>query len=119
MKRILDRTRPTNAPYAFPSGHTAFAFMGAEILHQEYKDSKPWMSYVAYGLASQVAVFRVLNDQHWFGDVLAGAAVGMISSKLAYLTHQFRWTKWFGLKENQVTLIPDLYNKGLYISLRF
>ncbi|MGB1295748.1 MAG: phosphatase PAP2 family protein [Flavobacteriales bacterium] len=119
LKNILGRKRPYGAPNAFPSGHTAFAFMGAEMLHQEYKDSKPWVSYMGYALASQVALYRVLNNKHWFGDVLAGSAMGILGTKIAYLTHKFRWTKGFGLKENQLTILPNFFNKGIYVSFRF
>ena len=119
LKNVLNRKRPTGKSNAFPSGHTTFAFMGAEILHQEYKDTKPWISYLGYGLAAQVAVFRVLNDQHWFGDVLAAGAVGIAGTKLAYFTHKFRWGRWFKLSNKNLTIIPDFYNKGVYVSFRF
>lgn len=119
LKNTLNRERPSGIDHAFPSGHTTFAFMGAEIMHQEYKDSKPWISYLGYAIASQVAVFRVLNNQHWLGDVLAAGAVGIAGTKLAYLTHKFKWGKWFGLKNKNLTLLPDLYNQGIYVSLRF
>lgn len=119
LKNVLNRKRPTGVSNAFPSGHTTFAFMGAEILHQEYKDSKPWLSYLGYGIAAQVAVFRVLNNQHWLGDVLAAGAVGIAGTKLAYFTHKFRWGRWFSLKNKNLTLIPDFYNQGFYLSYRF
>jgi len=119
LKNGINRERPSGIDHAFPSGHTTFAFMGAEILHQEYKDTKPWISYLGYGIAAQVATFRVLNNQHWLGDVLAAGAVGIAGTKLAYLTHQFKWGKWFGLKNKNLTLIPDLYNQGFYMALRF
>jgi len=119
LKNGINRERPSGIDHAFPSGHTTFAFMGAEILHQEYKDTKPWVSYLGYGLASQVAIFRVLNNQHWLGDVLAAGAVGIAGTKLAYFTHKFKWGRWFKFKNNNITLIPDFYNQGLYLSLRF
>jgi membrane-associated phospholipid phosphatase len=33
-KKAVDRTRPDNAGYSFPSGHTAVAFSAAPVLHR-------------------------------------------------------------------------------------
>lgn len=69
---------------SFPSGHTATAFVGAEMLFQEYRTTHPWIGYTAYGISAVVAYLRMHNDVHWANDVLAGAAVGMLSTKFAY-----------------------------------
>ena len=69
---------------SFPSGHTATAFVGAEILYQEYRTTHPWVGYTAYAVSAGVGYLRMHNDRHWANDVLAGAAVGILSTKLAY-----------------------------------
>lgn len=69
---------------AFPSGHSAISFMCAEFLWQEYRASKPWIGYTGYALAAGVAYLRIHNNRHWVNDVVAGAAVGMLSTKFAY-----------------------------------
>ena len=69
---------------AFPSGHTAISFMCAEFLWQEYRTTKPWIGYTGYALATGVAYLRLHNNRHWVNDVVAGAAVGMLSTKFAY-----------------------------------
>ena len=86
LKKITHEHRP--APYtgshSFPSGHACTAFSTAEVLHSELKDSLPWLSYSGYVTATAVAVIRVMKNRHWLQDVVAGAAIGIISTKLAY-----------------------------------
>ncbi|MFI3280651.1 MAG: phosphatase PAP2 family protein [Rikenellaceae bacterium] len=84
-KMIVDRARPdTGATNSFPSGHTATAFMGAELLHQEYGDQSVWISIAGYSLAAATGYMRVYNQRHYVGDVIAGAGVGILSAKIAY-----------------------------------
>ena len=68
----------------FPSGHTANAFRGAEILHQELKDSHKLLSYCGYLPAVAVGVLRIYNKDHLLTEVLAGAGLGILSTKLTY-----------------------------------
>ena len=69
----------------FPSGHTANAFRGAEIVFQELKDTHRVLSYSGYLVASAVGALRIFNKQHLLTEVLAGAGLGMLSTKLTYL----------------------------------
>ena len=64
---------------AFPSGHASTAFQGAAFLHRRYGIEKAWL---AYGLAAYTGWTRIDADEHDAGDVLAGAAVGILSSVL-------------------------------------
>ena len=68
----------------FPSGHTTNAFRGAEIVRQELRHSHPVWSYSGYVLASAVGVLRLYNGQHYLTDVIAGAGLGILSTKLTY-----------------------------------
>ncbi len=68
----------------FPSGHTANAFRGAEILHQELKDKNKLVSYSGYVVATTVGILRMYNKAHLLTDVLAGAGLGILSTKLTY-----------------------------------
>lgn len=68
----------------FPSGHTANAFRGAEILHQELKELHPVWSYSGYFVAAGVGVLRIYNQEHFLTEVLAGAGLGILSTKLTY-----------------------------------
>lgn len=85
MKYTFREKRPdSNARNSFPSGHTATAFMGAELLFQEYRDTSPWIGWSAYGLATVTGWLRIYNDRHYINDVVAGACIGVLSTKLAY-----------------------------------
>lgn len=66
---------------SFPSGHTAMAFVGAEIVRQEYG---PWWGLAAYSAAAATGFLRVYNNWHWSSDVIAGAGVGILSGMAAY-----------------------------------
>lgn len=68
----------------FPSGHTATAFMTAEFMWQEYHDRSPWYGVAGYAFAVATGYLRLYNNQHWFSDVVAGAGIGIGSTKLAY-----------------------------------
>lgn len=85
LKRIVNRERPNGANRrSFPSGHTTTAFIAAELLNQEFGHISPWISVAGYTTASGTAYLRLYNNQHWLGDVLAGAAIGMASTKFVY-----------------------------------
>ena len=66
---------------SFPSGHSATAFMGAELVRIEYG---PWWGAGAYTVATGVALMRVYNNRHWFNDLLGGAAIGILSARVGY-----------------------------------
>ncbi len=69
---------------AFPSGHTAEAFVAAECLRQEYKDVSPWIGVAGYAAAVTTGALRMYNNRHWFSDVVAGAGVGIFSTRVTY-----------------------------------
>ena len=85
IKRISHVERPYGSSFdSFPSGHTANAFMGAELLYQEYKDVSLWYGISGYLVASGTGAFRIYNNRHWFTDIVAGAGIGVLSTKAAY-----------------------------------
>jgi membrane-associated phospholipid phosphatase len=92
LKKYTHQLRPDGTTYnSFPSGHTAQAFAAATLLSEEYKDRFHWMPYAAYGLASGVGALRMANNRHYISDVLLGAGIGILSMKVAYWTHQYKW----------------------------
>ncbi|OMP76612.1 phosphatase PAP2 family protein [[Flexibacter] sp. ATCC 35208] len=94
LKKYTHQLRPDGSTYnSFPSGHTAQAFAAATLLCEEYKDRFHWMPYAAYGLASGVGMLRMANNRHYISDVLLGAGIGILSMKVAYWTHQYKWGK--------------------------
>src|SRR5574337_224642 len=60
---------------SFPSGHSITAFALAFVLARAY----PRYAWLFYGLAGLVALSRVYLVKHFPSDVVAGAAVGMLS----------------------------------------
>lgn len=74
---------------SFPSGHTALSFMAAEFLNQEYGHVSPWYSIASYSVATATGFLRIYNDKHWLSDVMAGAGIGILSTKIAYWLHPF------------------------------
>ncbi len=83
--------RPSGDARSFPSGHTSFAFAMAQFMHKEYGGISPWFSIGAYSCAATVGIMRVAKNAHWISDVVAGAGIGMLSTELVYLTHQYKW----------------------------
>ena len=85
LKKTIHETRPdASGDNSFPSGHTATAFTGAELFHQGLKNSSPVLSYAAYPIAAGVGIYRLLNNKHYLSDVIVGAGIGILSTKLAY-----------------------------------
>ncbi len=77
LKYSIDEQRPNGQPHSFPSGHTSAAFMGAEFIRKEYG---AWPGVPAYLAASYVGWTRQQSRNHYTRDVLAGAAVGILSN---------------------------------------
>lgn len=93
-KRVIGRARPyedrdrTGLAFsplgggtALPSGHTAAAFALATSLSDAV--GSPWARAGLYTLATGTAWARMAQEQHWLSDVVAGAAVGILSARLA------------------------------------
>ncbi len=79
LKLTVDKKRPNGGSQAFPSGHTSAAFSGASFIERRYG----WeLGIPAYVAASFVAFSRVESDNHFVEDVIAGAAIGTISTYL-------------------------------------
>jgi len=94
IKNMTHQLRPDMTENnSFPSGHTAQAFAAATFLSEEYKNQFEWMPYLAYSIASAVGMLRIANNRHYISDVLVGAGLGILSMKVSYLTHQYKWGK--------------------------
>lgn len=97
LKRTIDRTRPRRALAdgehraeknsgardtdlnSFPSGHTA----GAVAVAQAVSAEVPALAVPARGAATAVGATQLPYGKHYVSDVLAGAAIGWLSEKLA------------------------------------
>lgn len=109
LKKSLNETRPDGTALSFPSGHTAEAFAGATLLATEYGENYKWVPYVAYGTAATVGFLRIANNRHYLSDVLFGAGLGILSTKVAYWMHQYKWNKTQPSKDN----LSILYKNSL------
>jgi hypothetical protein len=68
----------------FPSGHATNAFRGAELLRQELRGRYPVLSWSGYVMATLVSVLRMRHGQHQFSEVVAGAGLGVLSTRSVY-----------------------------------
>ena len=77
LKYTVRETRPDGGTQSFPSGHTSSAFCGATFLDVRYGHA--W-GIPAYAAASLVGWSRIESNNHYPVDVLAGAAIGIVSN---------------------------------------
>lgn len=118
LKIWTQEQRPSGDAHSFPSGHTSFAFAMAQFMHKEYGEISPWFSIGAYSCATSVGILRVAKNAHWISDVVAGAGIGMLSTELVYLTHQYKWDKEH-LKQWDIFPFQLGKHKGLTLVYRF
>ena len=112
IKKFSGEMRPDQSDfYSFPSGHTANAFVAAEFMRQEYKDVSTWYGVAGYAVAATTGYLRMYNNKHWFSDVVAGAGVGIASTKLAYWLYPIIQRGLFKNK-NPNTVIMPTYQDG-------
>jgi len=108
-KGITGRERPDGSNnQSFPSGHTATAFVAAEFLHQEFGYKCAWIDVAGYGVAAWVGAARVYKNRHWLSDVVAGAGVGMLTTKGVYWAYPRLKLRWFGRHEHgeELAFVP-------------
>ena len=78
---------------SFMSGHSAMAFTSASFLSTVYSkmhpegNSKYWVAGGSFAAAAGVAALRVLSGNHFFTDVLVGAAWGTFAGWLVPQLH--------------------------------
>lgn len=97
LKNSVTELRPDGSSLnSFPSGHTATAFMGAEFLRKEYCHVSPFISWGGYIVAAATGVMRMHNNRHYPTDVLTGAGIGVLSTKIAYWIYPYMQRLFFG-----------------------
>jgi len=95
LKTAAGRRRPDSATEpseffdsgaSFPSGHAIESWALASVIASEYH-AKPWVPFVAYGLAGAVSVSRYVANRHYASDLVTGAAMGWFIGRYVYHTH--------------------------------
>ncbi|CAM3605011.1 phosphatase PAP2 family protein [Zobellia roscoffensis] len=121
IKNSVYKIRPDGSnDNAFPSGHTSIAFASGSAVYEEYKNTNPYVAYSGYGFATITGGLRLFNNKHFISDILAGAGIGILVTKLVYhFDYLWKWNPF--LKFKDVTLVPRYApgNVGLYFSKSF
>ncbi len=90
IKYTVDAERPNRRNRdSFPSGHASTAFAAARHLHLR---AGPHFGIPSYVVAGLVGYSRVKAREHRMADVIAGAALGIVSSQ--YLTVRRDDVQW-------------------------
>ena len=119
LKKVVDEERPNGRDFdSFPSGHAAKAFMGAELLRREYKDT-PVIGYAGYAVAAASSLMRVKHSEHWLPDIIAGAGIGILGTQVAYWVAPSlqkmlfgRWIDRKGLKSGDFAFVGMPFSNG-------
>ncbi len=122
LKSVTSVERPDGSNnHSFPSMHTAIAFAGAELIRQEYGDLSVWYGIGGYTIASGVGFLRMYNNKHWLSDVLAGAGLGILSTKSAYWLYPSIRKLYKNKNQEHLSLLPygSSSELGVRISFRF
>lgn len=112
FKMTASVERPDGSSFnSFPSGHTATAFMGAELMMQECKNESIWYGISGYIVATGTGIFRMYNNRHWLSDVVAGAGIGILSAKAGYWLFPYVSKIFYSNKnKNTKTVFIPSYN---------
>ncbi len=122
IKSITKVERPDGSSRnSFPSGHTATAFAGAELLRREYWDLSPWIGVAGYTVAAATGFLRMYNNRHWLTDVVAGAGIGILSVQASYWLYPVIRKAFHRHKRTCVAMAPfiDRRQAGLSALVRF
>ncbi len=87
---LINIIGPARSDHAFPSGHTAsiFTLAGALMIYTRYN----WQRAGLFLFALLVGLARIAVGVHWPLDVLAGAALGLVSAACAYrIVCRLKW----------------------------
>jgi hypothetical protein len=109
LKLAVNEQRPDGGKHSFPSGHTSMAFTGAEFIRKEMGWATGAPALLA---ASFVGWSRIESRRHYTHDVLAGAAIGILSN------HDF-WRR--DMRAGRLALAPSMLagERGAVPGLRF
>ena len=118
VKKLTDIMRPDSSNrLSFPSGHTAQAFISAEFLRREYQDVSPWYGVAGYAVAVGTGFLRMYNNKHWLNDVIAGAGVGILSTRISYWLYPKIKKTFIGKWKGNTIVAPTYQNRSLGVGM--
>lgn len=118
-KAITKVERPDGSTHdSFPSGHTATAFAGAELLRREYWETSPWIGISGYAVAAGTGFLRMYNNRHWLTDVITGAGIGILSVEAAYWLYPVITKTFFKKRYDNLFVMPVYDADGIGLSAR-
>ncbi|MBQ4822623.1 phosphatase PAP2 family protein [Aquimarina sp. MMG016] len=122
LKKEVGKGRPgnPNEKNSFPSGHTTTAFATASVLYEEFIDTSPLLAYSGYIFAATTGGLRMLNNKHYLSDVLVGAGIGILSTKLVYALEEY--ISWNPFKKTEGLAFAPQFGEdhfGFYLSQTF
>ena len=98
LKYTVQEKRPDGSNNkSFPSGHTSAAFQGAAFIHLRYGIKYAILPYIG---ATFVGYSRIVSENHYTHDVIAGATIGSF----------FSWYFSEPYKIKNVELKPTVFN---------
>lgn len=86
--------------HSFPSGHTVSAFSTAIVI--TYLCKKKQWGFLLFLMAALVGYSRMYLSQHFFEDVTAGSAIGVVVSAI-----------WLYVADNWKFIHSEKWNRGL------
>jgi membrane-associated phospholipid phosphatase len=103
LKSAVRRSRPDGEPRSFPSGHASGTFAAASVIQRHYglRGAIP-----AYTAAILISGARMQANSHYSSDLIAGAAIGILSGRAAT----------FEIGRRRVRLSPSIVPGGVAVS---
>ncbi|MFD2565465.1 phosphatase PAP2 family protein [Aquimarina rubra] len=122
LKKEVGKPRPGDPSQlnSFPSGHTSMAFVSAAVLYEEFIDTSPLLAYSGYFFAVTTGSLRMMNNKHYLSDVLVGAGIGILTTRLVY--HYEHLISWNPFKNSEdIAFAPHFTGDGVgvYFSKSF
>jgi len=116
LKKRIHKERPgsyeSTHANSFPSGHTTTAFTTATVLYEEYIDTNPILAYSGYAFAIATGSLRMANNAHYLSDVLVGAGIGILSTRLVYhFNYLIDWNPF--KKTSGIAFTPQYTGDGI------
>ena len=99
---------------SFPGGHSTVTFALSTVLAERIHNV--WASIGLYGFAGLTAISRVVNNQHWFSDVVFGSVLGLGAGYFVVYREEER-EKQPGHGSGGLSIYPSM--NGLNVVWRF